>query len=312
LGLRPEVGPRQYGFDTTYGYLHGQIDPYTHLYKIGDRSWHRNDEFFDEQGHATDLLAAAAVKYVETPRNEPFFMYLCFSVPHTPLNEPEKWTKPYDGKITDRTRKLFAASVTHMDDAIGQLLSALDRTGKRKDTLIVFTSDNGGQKDEPASSNYSGSYGKYETLGNNQPLRGWKGDCYEGGVRVPALVSWPGVLEPRTVDAVAGAFDLLPSIAALVGASVPADAHLDGANVWPAFEGKPVEASRPFYWKTGKELAVRVGPWKLIAAAKKDQEAAQLFNLVDDPLEKQDQAAAHPEIVARLRHALGEQQALDK
>ncbi len=104
LGLRPEVGPRQYGFDSTYGYLHGQIDPCTHLYKNGDRTWHRNDVFLDEQGHATDLLAAEAVRWIETPREQPFFLYLAFSVPHMPLEEDARWTSAVRRARSPRNR----------------------------------------------------------------------------------------------------------------------------------------------------------------------------------------------------------------
>ncbi|MEA2632304.1 MAG: arylsulfatase, partial [Chloroflexota bacterium] len=96
LGLRPEVGPRQFGFDSSYGYLHGQVDPYTHRYKNGDRTWHEDDTFRDEDGHATDLIAARAVRRIETAGTSPFFLYVTFSVPHTPLNEADRWLRPYE------------------------------------------------------------------------------------------------------------------------------------------------------------------------------------------------------------------------
>ena len=201
LGLRPAVGPRQYGFDYTYGYLHGQVEPYTHMYKIGDQTWHENDVFRKEEGHATDLIAAAAVRWIETPRSSPFFLYVAFSVPHTPLNEDAQWVKPYEaegpGRIADPSRRLFAAAVSHMDAAIGRIVAALDKSGRRDQTLIVFTSDNGGQENEPASDNYEGHYPSFPVLGNNRPLRGWKGDVYEGGIRVAGFANWPGTLAPE-------------------------------------------------------------------------------------------------------------------
>src|SRR5262245_14310056 len=129
LGLRPEAGPRQYGFDQTYGYLHGQIDQYTHRYKNGDRSWHRNDAFIDQTGHATDLIADEALRFLATPKKAPFLLWVAFSVPHFPLQEEDKWVAPYANSIKDRSRRLYAASVAHLDDAIGRIMEALDQAG---------------------------------------------------------------------------------------------------------------------------------------------------------------------------------------
>ena len=223
LGLRPEVGPRQFGFDSSYGYLHGQVDPYRHHYKNGDRTWHEDDQFRDEDGHATDLIAARAVRRIETAdATTPLFLYVTFSVPHTPLDEEARWLQPYEAggsnPIADPSRRVFAAAVSHMDDAIGRIVGALDRTGRRNQTLIVFTSDNGGQKDQPAGADYEGRYKAFPVLGNNRPLSGWKGEVYEGGIRVPAFANWPGTLAPRTVDAPVCALDWLPTLAALTGA----------------------------------------------------------------------------------------------
>jgi arylsulfatase A-like enzyme len=317
LGLRPEVGPRQYGFDYTYGYLHGQVDPYTHMYKIGDPTWHENDAFRKEEGHATDLIAAAAVRWIETPRQAPFFLYVAFSVPHTPLNEPDEWVKPYEaegpGRIADGSRRLFAAAVTHMDAAIGRIVAALDRSGRRQQTLLVFTSDNGGQRNEPASDNYGGHYPTFPVLGNNLPLRGWKGDVYEGGIRVAGLASWPGTLAPRTVEPVTCGLDWIPTIAALTGARATPEARWEGKDIWPLLTGSATAApSRVLYWKTPQEFGLREGDWKLIESRRKGTaQKPQLFNLASDPLEKNDLAASEPERLARLRDKLKEEQDLD-
>jgi arylsulfatase A-like enzyme len=316
LGLRPAVGPRQYGFDYTYGYLHGQVDPYTHMYKIGDPTWHENDVFRTEQGHATDLIASAAVRWIETPRSSPFFLYVAFSVPHTPLNEDAQWVKPYEAegpdRIADPSRRLFAAAVSHMDAAIGRLVSALDKSGRRDQTLIVFTSDNGGQQNEAASDNYEGHYPNFPVLGNNRPLRGWKGDVYEGGIRVAGFVNWPGTLAPRTVAATTCALDWLPTIAALTGARARPEARWEGTDIWPLVTGAAATAPpRVLYWKTPRESGLREGDWKLIEPRRKGSTSAQLFNIAADPLEKTDLAAREPERVARLRERLAQEQALD-
>ena len=308
LGLRPEVGPRKYGFDRTYGYLHGQIDPYTHRYKLGDRTWHRQDKLFDEEGHATDLIAAEAVRIIERQGDGPLFLYVPFSVPHHPLAEPEEWTARYKGRIDDPSRRLFAASLTHMDAAIGRIVAALDRTKKRSNTLIVFTSDNGGQKSWGKNSQYEGRYKNgHPTLGDNRPLRGWKGGLYEGGIRVPALANWPGRLKPGKLSAVVSALDWYPTFAHLAGYQRPSDLPLEGQNIWPLLvdPAKANSKSKPrtLYWNTGGRSAVRRGPWKLLASGGK-KKTYQLFNLDDDPHEKTDLSGRLEQQTFQLRGLL--------
>jgi arylsulfatase B len=307
LGLRPEVGPRQYGFDQTYGYFHGQIDPYTHRYKNGDRTWHRNDAFVDEKGHATDLLADEAVKFVEAKRKEPFFLWVAFSVPHHPLQEEDKWQAPYKDTIKDESRRLYAASITHMDAAIGRIVEALEKSGQAKDTLIVFTSDNGGQKDYASKTEYEGRFG-HPTLGDNKPLRGWKGELYEGGIRVPALVYWQDHLKPGVAKETVSYQDWFPTMAHLAGLDPPADWKLEGRNVWPVLTGAGRAAPvPPLYWNTGSNVGVVVGDWKLIVRGKQ----AELYNLADDPAEKKNLAGDNATKVDELRKILAEQQKLD-
>jgi arylsulfatase A-like enzyme len=314
LGLRPEAGPRQFGFASTYGYFHGQIDPYTHRYKNGDRSWHRDDRFLDEEGHATDLLADEAVRRIEAGRGSaPFFLFLSFSVPHTPLAEDARWRKFYEGKVAEPSRALYLASVTHMDDGIGRVVAALERTGQRQNTLIVFTSDNGGPRKSEDEGKYDGRYGMQPVLANNKPLRGWKGEVFEGGIRVPAFVNWSGTLEPRVVNTPISALDWLPTLARLTGAPTDPKTRWEGTDVWPQLTGPAPAASRTLYWKTAKASAVRAGDWKLIITNEKESNRAKfaLFNLADDPYETTDRAEQQPERVAQLRALLKQQQALD-
>jgi arylsulfatase A-like enzyme len=146
------------------------------LYKNGDRTWHRNDTFLDETGHATDLIASEAVRFLETERTQPFFLYVAFSVPHHPVKEEERWITTYAGSIPDSSRRLYAASVTHMDAAIGRIVDALKTHGLISQTMILFTSDNGGQQDYSSKIEYGGRHGPYPKLGDNRPLRGWKGN----------------------------------------------------------------------------------------------------------------------------------------
>lgn len=316
LGLRPEVGPLQYGFASTYGYLHGQLDQYTHHYKNGDRTWHRQDRFLDEEGHATDLIATEAIRVIETASDRPFFLYVPFSVPHYPLQETDEWVSLYDGRISDPDRKLFAASLTHMDDAVGRIVASLQRSEKRKSTLIVFTSDNGGQQNWSSQNQYGGRHGPHKVLGNNRPLRGWKGDVYEGGVRVPALVNWPGTLKPAIVAEPISVLDWYPTLAALIGVEVDTAWQLEGINLWPGLrdgvEGEKSKqlSSRTLYWQTGRSAAVRQGSWKLVAH-QGERPRYELYDLQSDPYEKTDRAGSAPEQLASLKNELSRQQQLD-
>jgi arylsulfatase A-like enzyme len=311
LGLRPEVGPRQYGFDHTYGYFHGQLDQYSHRYKNGDRTWHRDDTFVDEEGHATDLITAEAVKFVETPRKQPFFLWVAFSVPHYPVQEEGQWLTPYKETIQDPSRRLYAAGVAHMDAAVGRIAGALKKAGQLDNTLLLFTSDNGGQKDHASKTDYGGKHGPYPTLGDNRPLRGWKTELYEGGIRVPAFVSWPGRLDPGEVRQAISCLDWVPTLARVAGAEVRPEWKLEGRDVWPLLTGKgPSPPGRAFYWNIGTAAAVLSGDWKLIVSRRKPG-TTELFNLAEDPGELTNLADDRPRKVEELRKVLAEEQKLD-
>jgi len=307
LGLRPEVGPRKYGFDQTYGYLHGQIDQYTHRYKNGDRTWHRNDAFIDEKGHATDLIADEAVRFLTTKRQEPFFLWVAFSVPHHPVQEEDKWLNPYQDAIKDPSRRLYAASVTHMDAAIGRIVDTLETRGLLKDTLILFTSDNGGQRDYQSKTDYEGKHGPNPTLGDNRPLRGWKGELYEGGIRVPAFVYWQGKLKAGVVEQTVSILDWFPTLAQLAGADIKAGWKLEGRDVGPLLKGdKTPVPPAVLYWNTGSAEGILDGDWKLIVPRRKDA-AVELYYLKDDPAEKTNLAKEKPQRVEELGKILAEE-----
>ncbi len=287
LGPSLEYGPSHYGFDTSYGYLHGQIDPYTHRYKFGDATWHRNGKFVEDEGHATDLITDEAVRVVESSGDQPFFLYVAYNVPHFPLKEPQQWTGLYDGKVEEPSRKLFAASVSHMDDCIGQLVASVERAGKSDQTLVVFASDNGGQHSWKApSTQYEGRFEPNRVLGNNRPLRGWKTQLHEGGIRVPAFVRWPGVLEPREHSSAMHIVDWMPTLARVAGCTEGLPANLDGCDVLDSLLGSPNKKARPpIYWRTPNASAVRVKDWKLIVGK---AGSSELYNLAKDPNEKHD------------------------
>lgn len=305
MGSPPECLPLKYGFQSSYGYFHGQIDPYTHLYKNGEACWHRNDKLITEEGHATDLITDEAVRVIESSGDEPFFLYIAYSVPHYPLDEPEKWTSMYESVFTEPSRVWYAASLTHMDNEIGRVVEALNRAGLRKRTLIVFSSDNGGQRSWQSNEQYHGRYADkpHTVMGNNLPLRGWKGQTYEGGIRVPAFVNWPGVIEPGIIEEPVHIVDWMPTLCALVGYKPERDLQWDGRNVWPLISrGKKDNERHSFYWKTPNASAVMKDDWKMVVS--NDGKRTELYNLSSDPYETKDLANDEPKRLADLKQEL--------
>ena len=315
LGLKPEVGPRQYGFDHSYGYLHGQIDQFSHIYKNGDRTWHRDEKFIDEKGHATDLMAGEAIRMIQAgDKSKPFFLYVSFSVPHYPLQEEEKWVKPYESRIANKSRRLYAASMTHMDDALGRILRALEEKNLATETLVVFMSDNGAQENWMVTEGeYEGRHGPNDRLGDNLPFRGWKGSCYEGGIRVPALFYKPGALAPCQVNLPFHVIDLVPTLADFAQAKVPPSMEAEGIDIRPALTGKFLPVERTLYWNTGGQLAVRRGDWKLIHNGPSLTEGTdELYNIAEDPYEKKNLVQGKFTLAGQMREILAREMALDR
>lgn len=302
LGETPEHRPLRYGFDTSYGYLRGQIDPYTHRYKFGDHvTWHRNDQFVEERGHVTDLITDEAIRVIESAGKQPFFLYVAHHAPHFPLNEPPKWIAPYESQIDDLWRRHYAAAVTHLDDSVGRIVEALERAGVRDNTLIVFSSDNGGQQNWTAPPDqYNGRYAPHTTLGNNRPLRGWKGDLYEGGIRVPAFVNWPGRIPGGgVVESPTHVVDWLPTLVRAAGGDPGGLGTAEGIDLWDALRGQISQLpDRSLYWKTPSASAIRHGPWKLIQH--RGTSRTELFHLEDDPVEQDDLAERQADRAGRL------------
>jgi arylsulfatase A len=250
------------------------------------------------QGHATALVVDEALKFIDTADDRPFAVFVTFHAPHEQISTPEAFTAKY-ADVPDATRRDYYGSVSLIDHEVGRLLRALDDRKLRDRTLVLFTSDNGpeGLRRYPAAVHSHGSAG---------PLRGQKLSLYEGGYRVPGILRWPGRAKPATECAEPVCFtDLLPTLCAVAGVEPPRDRPLDGVNVLPLLDGKPVARPRPLYWQYDKAeggpwtLALRQGPWKLLADAKRERFA--LYNLVEDVAEAHDRAAEQPERVKELR-----------
>ena len=235
----------------------------------------------DDQQALVELYTKEAVKYIAANKDRPFFLYLPHSAVHFPIYPGKKWA----GKSPNG---IYSDWVEEVDWSVGQVLDAVRERGLSERTLVIFTSDNGGTR-----------------RAVNEPLRGFKGSTFEGGVRVPTIAWWPGTIPAGTdCDAITGMFDILPTFAALASAKVPADRKIDGINICPQLLGQAnaVPAHETFYYYRGLRLqAVRHGDWKLeVPPAKRPKAKVKLYNLKNDIGESMDVAAAHPEVVQEL------------
>lgn len=289
--------PRQRGFDYAYGPLIGEIDHFTHS-SHGVRDWFRDNVPLVEEGYDTDLFGNEAIRVISGhDAAAPLFLYLAFTAPHTPYQAPKAWLDSY-GHIGDPNRRAYAAQVSAMDAQVGRVIAALEKHGMRDDTLIVFHSDNGGTRSKMFAG--EGAVGG-DLPASNGPFREGKGTVYEGGVRVGAIVNWPGQVQPGKADGLFHVVDMLPTLAAVAGAPAGGDKPLDGVNVWSAIGGNAASPRTDVVLNVDPTTgSVRDGDWKLVWLTTLPG-ALQLFNLARDPAETNDVAAANPEKVKALQ-----------
>jgi arylsulfatase A-like enzyme len=307
-----EYRPTRRGFEHQYGHWFGALDYFTHM-RDGVLDWRRNDETCDDEGYSTHLLAKEAVARIRQRQKEkPLFLYVPFNAVHSPHQVPDEYTAPYSN--LNGVRRTYAGMLAAMDEAVGQISAALDAEGLRENTLVIFSSDNGG----PAPG----------TVTDNGPLRAGKGTIYEGGVRVCAFAAWPGrITAGETIEEPMHAVDLYPTLLKLAGASLEQKLPLDGLDVWPVLtEGKPSPHDAILLcWNNPNRAAVRMENWKLLVNAAGDGAAApaakkkakkqqpprpsaaiELYDLANDVGEEHNLAADHPAKVAQLRARLDE------
>jgi arylsulfatase A-like enzyme len=303
LGDHPGFTPTDRGFDEFFGFVGGG---HQYIIQPGGKGEYnapilRNGEPTNEQRYLTDAFGEEACAFVERQRDarRPFFLYLAFNSVHTPLQAIEKYLRRFPD-IADPRRRTYAAMLGAMDDAIGRVLAKLEQTGQRDHTLVVFASDNGGPTTRNA---VNGSI--------NAPLRGSKCETFEGGIRVPLLMQWPGVIAPGTTySKPAITFDLSASVLAAAGAD---NSQIDGVDLLPFLAGKKVGAPHEIlFWRSrtmSNNYAARQGDWKFVHSTEGDaapgpkQTPARdmLFDLTDDPGERHDRAVEHPEKLAELK-----------
>ena len=296
LGLNAPQRPVDRGFDHFEGFLGDMMDDYYNHRRHGINYMRRGEEVIHPEGHATDLFTDWAVHYIDsrTVSTAPFFLYLAYNAPHTPIQPPEEWVtkvQQREGNI-DEARAKLVALIEHMDHGIGKVMAALKENGFYDNTLVVFVSDNGGQLNVGA---------------RNGPLRDGKGTVYEGGIRVPAIASWPGNIAPGTTsDALLTTMDIYPTL--LEAARARITQFIDGTSFLGSLLGGPdPDPNRLLFFSRregglrfgGKTIeAVRQGPWKLLQNS--PYAPLELYNLERDPLETTDLSSVEPDVFRRL------------
>jgi arylsulfatase A-like enzyme len=305
--------PNARGFDHQYGHFFGMLDYYTHE-RMNKIDWYRNGEPLKEEGYTTHLITKEACKVIESgDKSKPLFLYLPFNGVHSPFQVPDSYLKPY-GALKGNRQKL-AGMLAAVDEAIGKIEESLKKTGMLENTLIVFSSDNGGPPP-----------------GDNTPFRDYKGTIFEGGTRAAAFATWPGhIPADKHVTQPMHMVDWYPTLIKLAGGSLEQKLPIDGLDVWPMLTkgtASPHDAILSVSTQGPARAAVRMGDWKLLvsgnadadggeddgaAKAKKKGKAAAgkyepvaLYNLADDPSESKNLAAAQPDRVKGMRTRLAE------
>ncbi|MBL8241074.1 MAG: sulfatase-like hydrolase/transferase [Bryobacterales bacterium] len=298
LGYEPEVGPNRHGFDEFYGLLSGNVDHYSHKEINNEDDWYENLTPVKAPGYSTELIRDRALQFLDANAASPFFLYLPFNSVHWPFQAPGR---PNDVRLRptwfDGTRANdYKPMLESIDSAIGQVLAKLEAKGVLDNTLIVFTNDNGGER-----------------LSDNTPFFHHKATLWEGGIRVPAILRWPGHLPKGKVSAQpAMSMDLTATIAGACGLKPDPAQPFDGQSLLPVLQGKAPIFERPFFWRINradrKQRAVRKGKWKWI----NDAGFKQLYDLAKDPGERNDIAYEHPQLAHELEKLYDEWEAMLK
>ncbi len=286
LGYLPYFGPLKAGYDEFFGIMSGAVDHFTHKDMTSNLDFFEGEVPVERVGYITDLLTERAVEYIERTHKRPFYLSLHHTSPHWPWEGPgdlaisKTLRGGYAGFTAGGSLKIYAEMMKSLDAGIGKVLDALRRTGQEKNTLVIFTSDNGGER-----------------FSFNWPFSGQKMDLHEGGVRVPAIVKWPGVTTAnRVTDQPVITMDWTATMVAAAGAKPDTTFPLDGEELTDVLKSKRPLYDRTFFWRTKRQGAMRSGKWKYILEGEKEF----LHDLSVDEREQSDFKAAQPSILRRL------------
>ena len=289
-GYDPKSSPIYRGFDEFHGWLISTVEsnsPYYYPYNRfdNDKLIHIKANEHDKHiKHNTDISTDDAINFIKRNKKNPFFLYLAFDAPHEPyIIDNTTW---YDDESWSMNNKRYASLVTHMDAAIGRLLTYLEKNNLRENTLVIFASDNGAAIQAPL-----------KLFNCNAGFRGRKAQLYEGGIRVPFIVNQPGKVPVQSLNNIIYFPDVMPTLAALTGGTQYLPQNINGMNILPLFYGKQIDTDdRVLYWEfPGKQRAARHGDWKAVTI--KPNKPLELYNLREDPEEKHDLAKKYPEMV---------------
>lgn len=291
LGFKPEFNPIRNGFDYFWGFNGGGIDYISHRSpRGGNYDLFENERKVTKEGYMTDILMAKAVEVIASPHQKPFFLSLMFNAPHWPWQAPGD--KPYPDTlpwVQGGSPEIYAAMMKSLDNAMGSIMKALDENKIANNTVVIFTSDNGGER--------------FSDMGI---YKGKKMELWEGGIRVPAFVRWPGKIKPKTItNQVSATMDWTATILSLAGAKQQSAVPMDGIDLMPVLTGKRKEVERTLYWRIFQRTqhkAMREGKWKYI----QDEKGTEyLFDLILDPSEtnnlKEKEAAVFKKLKEKYR-----------
>jgi arylsulfatase A-like enzyme len=258
LGYEPQFNPVHFGFDEFWGYRSGNIDYHSHYDNAGIYDWYHKLDTVLETGYSTDLITEHARTFIQENQEQPFFLYLAHESPHVPFqargDTAYRWPGEdfsYYGPVEDRARA-YREMVEQLDEGVGDIMTQLAELGLAENTLVVFTSDNGGLRD----------------YAHQGALRGHKTELWEGGHRVPAIAHWPGTISAGQTDQLALTFDWFPTFVQLAGGNAATLPTLDGTDLSDLLLGRQAQlAERTVFWRYRDQLAMREGQWKWLATA---------------------------------------------
>lgn len=294
LGYRPEFSPIRHGFDQFRGFHSGNVDYISHVDQSGIYDWWDGETPVEEEGYVTRLITRYAVEFIRANRKQPFLLYLAHAAPHYPYQRPGDAADrkvgadfPIRGSRAD-IPETYRVMIEELDLSVGAVMETLRDCDLEETTFVFFFSDNGATP-----------------VGSNGRLRGSKGSLWEGGHRVPAFATWPGVIPPgRICDEPVISLDLFPTILSAAGMDPPEDLALDGVDLFPYLYRNEALPDRALYWWFKDQKAVRKGDWKLLMPAGSEAENPLLFNLRRDPVEQHNRFSDNPDVAHELQRRL--------
>ncbi|MEN6607077.1 MAG: sulfatase-like hydrolase/transferase [Bryobacteraceae bacterium] len=310
LGHSDATYPNGHGFDYFYGFHNGCVDYYSHRFYWGEPKrvnyhdlWRNRDEVFDDGRYLTERITEEAVSFIRREQRNPFLAYVAYNAPHYPMHAPEKYVRRFVHLPLER--RIYAAMIAAVDDGVGEIRRVLSETGRLDDTLIFLVGDNGATTEKRAGLNQ-----EYAAAGDNGVYRGFKFSLFDGGMHVPAVMSWPARFRGgvRTGEVVMS-MDILPTVCRAIGATA---SGMDGSDILDVAVGTAKSPHEAIYWNQGGQLAVRKGRWKLVINGRTfdrspegsnplpGDDAMFLSNLESDPQETKNLRRLHPNLADEL------------